>query len=93
MSALVNVLLVVGLQVGDLAVMVASHYAQSQSPFTWYSFTEEPGTYVSDGVWLPDCADAGRAAPIVRMIAATSARLVCHLFVVIVDMRALNYGS
>src|ERR1039457_1020894 len=42
-SALATVWLVVGLQVGALLVIVASHSAQSQSPLTWYSLTEDPG--------------------------------------------------
>jgi hypothetical protein len=56
-SALVKVWLVVGLHVGDAAVMVASHSTQSQSPFTWYSFTVEFGIYVRAG----DCANDARS--------------------------------
>ena len=58
--------LVVGLQVGVLLVMVASHSAQSQSPFTWYSLTEEFGIYVITG----DCANTtgSPASPAIKVM-------------------------
>src|SRR5579864_7471077 len=46
-SALVNVLLAVATQDGLGLVMVASQATQSQSPFTWYSLTEDPGSKLS----------------------------------------------